>query len=97
MTPMSGSVRRLAIDALVVDIANDPSELARLAADDAETTISAALSDRGQANVMLATGTVSPGPPQRLAIVRSIASPQGNFRCISREPSAMSGIPDRMP
>jgi len=56
MTPMSGSVRRLAIDALVVDIADDPSELARLAADDAEMTISAALSDRGQANVMLATG-----------------------------------------
>src|SRR5437763_14272581 len=56
MTPMSGSVRRLAVDALVVDVADDAVELSRLAADDAESTIAAALADRGEANVMLATG-----------------------------------------
>src|SRR5437763_1239728 len=45
MTPMSGSVRRLAVDALVVDVADDAAELSRLAADDAESTIAAALAD----------------------------------------------------
>jgi glucosamine-6-phosphate deaminase len=53
---MSGSVRRSVVDALVVDIAADADELARLAADDAESTIAGALADRGQANIMLATG-----------------------------------------
>src|SRR5438309_2116178 len=56
MTPMSGSVRRLAIDALVVDVVPDAANVGVIAADDAESTIASALVDRGQANVMLATG-----------------------------------------
>jgi glucosamine-6-phosphate deaminase len=56
MTAMSGSVRRLTVGDLVVDVASDGLELGRMAADDAEATIASALAHRGEANVMLATG-----------------------------------------